>query len=117
MVAREDIQALADEIAAKFPEVERVILFGSHAYGTPGEWSDVDLMVLMPTDESRSAASLRICRAVTHRFARDILVYDPAVARRRYELWDPIIRHAFDGGQVLYERSERGHARLARERR
>ena len=110
MVAREDIQALADEIAAKFPEVERVILFGSHAYGTPGEWSDVDLMVLMPFEGSGFRATGRVSRAVSHDFPRDLIVYDPADARERYELWDPIVRHAFDRGEVLYERDRQAVA-------
>lgn len=30
-------------------EVEQVILFGSHAYGWPHEWSDIDIAVISPT--------------------------------------------------------------------
>jgi len=29
--------------------VKRVILFGSHAYGRPHEWSDIDIVVISPT--------------------------------------------------------------------
>jgi len=29
-------------------QVERVILFGSHAYGRPHEWSDIDIVVISP---------------------------------------------------------------------
>jgi predicted nucleotidyltransferase len=36
------------QIAAQF-DPERIILFGSHAYGTPNADSDVDLLVVMPT--------------------------------------------------------------------
>ena len=101
MVAREDIQALADEIAEKFPEVERVILFGSHAYGTPHEHSDVDLMVLMPTDDRRASRE-----AVAEAVGRpgipvDIKVFDPAEAARRFLDWDPVVRHALERGLVL----------------
>src|SRR4051794_31061312 len=41
------IRKLAREIAEKF-RPERIILFGSHAYGTPHADSDVDLLVIMP---------------------------------------------------------------------
>ncbi|MFV9503604.1 MAG: nucleotidyltransferase domain-containing protein [Oscillochloridaceae bacterium umkhey_bin13] len=44
MVPSEQIQALADQIAAAF-QPEQIILFGSYAYGTPGRHSDVDLLV------------------------------------------------------------------------
>ncbi len=30
-------------------KVERVILFGSHAYGRPHEWSDIDVAIISPT--------------------------------------------------------------------
>ena len=32
---------------------EKVLVFGSFAYGTPGEHSDVDLLVVMPIRQSR----------------------------------------------------------------
>ena len=105
MIAREDIQALADEIAAKFPSVERVILFGSYAYGTPTAWSDVDLLVLMPFVGRPIDVRREVRRRIMPDFSSDIKVYTPEDARERYELWDPIIRHAFDKGEVLYEQN------------
>jgi len=32
---------------------EKVVVFGSYAYGTPGQDSDVDLLVVKPIDRSR----------------------------------------------------------------
>ena len=112
MIRRDSIQALADEIAARFPAVERVILFGSHAYGTPREHSDVDLVVLMDF-EDRGAGLARdpgwaIDRAVPRSFPRDILVYRPSDFERRYREFDPIPRMAADHGVVLYEREAAG---------
>lgn len=40
------IRAIAKHIAEKF-DPEEIILFGSHAYGKPTAWSDVDLLVVM----------------------------------------------------------------------
>ena len=42
------IRALVKLIAEKF-DPEEIILFGSHAYGKPHAWSDVDFLVVMDT--------------------------------------------------------------------
>ena len=39
------IRAIAKYIVEKF-DPEEIILFGSHAYGKPTAWSDVDLLVV-----------------------------------------------------------------------
>ena len=51
MVTREDIQATCDDIVREFAPLQ-VILFGSYAYGTPTEDSDVDLLVVMDIPKS-----------------------------------------------------------------
>ena len=119
MVSDDDIQALADDIAAKF-DVERIILFGSHAYGTPHEWSDVDLAVLTNDELLLRDGSLnaiqRIRRAIKRRFATDLLLYDSAGFWRRYREFDPIPRMAVDHGRTLYERNGEGVVRQGRGR-
>ena len=42
------IRAIANIIAEKF-DPEKIVLFGSHAYGRPKPWSDVDLLFVMDT--------------------------------------------------------------------
>ena len=46
MVTRQEIQATCDDIVREFALLQ-VILFGSYAYDTPTEDSDVDLLVVM----------------------------------------------------------------------
>ena len=104
MVPREQIQALADEIAAKFA-VERIVLFGSHAYGRPTADSDVDLLVLMEFEGRAFPQEVAIRLAVRPAFAWDTIVRTPADAARRYRQLDPLVRDAFDKGQVLYDRN------------
>lgn len=53
MITREDIQATCDDIVCEFAPLQ-VILFGSYAYGTPTEDSDVDLLVVMEIPESET---------------------------------------------------------------
>ena len=54
MVTRQAIQATCDDIVREFAPLQ-VILFGSYAYGTPTESSDVDLLVVMPVTKSETS--------------------------------------------------------------
>src|SRR6266705_865839 len=49
------IRRFAREVAEHF-HPDKIILFGSHAYGTPHADSDVDLLVIMPTSDQHSQA-------------------------------------------------------------
>ena len=103
MVAMDEVEALSREIAREF-DPEKIILFGSHAYGTPAEYSDVDLLVIMPFDGTGFDQSLEILDRVDPRFAIDLIVRRPDDTERRYREFDPLIRDALDRGRVLYER-------------
>ena len=55
---------------------ERVILFGSYAYGDPKPWSDVDLLIVMESRLTPNKQRLAIARALSPRpFAMDLLIY------------------------------------------
>ena len=47
MVSRRAIRKFSDEVARRF-KPQKIILFGSYAYGSPTPDSDVDLLVVMP---------------------------------------------------------------------
>jgi predicted nucleotidyltransferase len=84
-----------------------VILFGSYAYGEPKETSDVDLLVVMDFDMPPVDKALEIRKAINARdypFEIDIILRTPNDTVRRYRGFDPLIRHALNNGQVLYER-------------
>src|SRR5207248_3147569 len=69
------IRRFARQIAERF-QPDKIILFGSYAYGTPHEDSDVDLLVIMPAlDELYQALKIRL--AVPAPFAMDLLVRTP----------------------------------------
>ena len=51
--AYEDLlQAATQRLVAEF-QPEEIYLFGSHAWGTPGQDSDIDLMVIVPQSDER----------------------------------------------------------------
>lgn len=102
-----EILDLARRIAAAFAP-ERIVLFGSHAYGVATDQSDVDLLIVMPFEGSAHAQSLRVWAATRPHFPVDLVVRRPADTARRYAQWDPLIREALEKGKVLYERDGSG---------
>ena len=77
MITRENIQATCDDIVREFAPLQ-VILFGSYAYGTPTEDSDVDLLVVMEISESEtSRQASEIWQRIPYRFSMDLLVRSP----------------------------------------
>lgn len=106
-IPREAIQAVADRIAEKF-DPDKIILFGSYAYGDPKPWSDVDLLVVMDTPHEEWLLTLAISRALSpFRFGVDVLVRSPAVIERRVALGDWFLKDIITKGDVLYERTGR----------
>jgi len=81
---------------------QQVILFGSYAYGRPGEDSDVDLLVVKDLDESVLKDKVRIRRAWWSMPRRepllpfDLILVSPQRHRERLEnaggFYDEIIR-------------------------
>lgn len=104
MVVMQDINEFAAAIVREF-RVERIILFGSHAYGEPTKDSDVDLLVDMEFGGKGLQKSLEILNLIDPPFAVDVLVRRPEDTLRRYAENDPLIREALDRGKVLYERN------------
>ena len=102
MITREDIQATCDDIVREFAPLQ-VILFGSYAYGTPTEDSDVDLLVVMdiPESETRRQAT-EIRRRISRRFPMDVLVRSPEEIAYRVSYNDWFLREITEKGKMLY---------------
>ncbi len=102
MVTRQDIQATCDDIVREFAPLQ-VILFGSYAYGTPTEESDVDLLVVMDIRESETRRqAVEIGQRITHRFSMDLLVRSPEEIAYRVSYNDWFLREITEKGEVLY---------------
>lgn len=84
----------------------RIVLFGSYAYGSPTEDSDVGLMVVMPKDDSgvrNRERALAIRSAIPKSFPLDLLVHDPEDIAWRLEEGGCFLRDVFSKECVLYE--------------
>jgi predicted nucleotidyltransferase len=108
MASMRQIRSVAQRIGREF-RPERVILFGSHAYGRPSADSDVDLMVIMSVRGDPMEKAVEIRRKVRPPFPTDLLVRTPAEVRRRLAWNDGFLKEVIEKGKVLYES---GHARM-----
>src|SRR5713226_6281491 len=77
------IRRFAREVAERF-QPEKIILFGSYAFGTPNQDSDVDLLVIMPARNQLHQA-FRIRLNTEHRFPLDLIVRTPKNMQWRLE--------------------------------
>lgn len=85
---------------------DKVILFGSYAYGNPTPDSDVDLLVVMPARNELDQA-LRIDEALDRGFALDLIVRAPRNLERRLRWGDFFLQEIVGRGKVLYEKTDR----------
>lgn len=98
-----DIQQIVQQIVARF-QPEKVILFGSYARQTAiTADSDVDLLVLMETDEQPLHTAARIAGAVDHPFPLDILVSTPTEFEASLARRGNFATQVTKEGIVLYE--------------
>ncbi len=83
---------------------EKIILFGSQARGDAGPDSDVDLLVIMPT-ESKRDTTIKIGAALhASGLPKDIVVVTPDEFERRKNIVGSIAYPAHHEGRLLYER-------------
>jgi predicted nucleotidyltransferase len=102
------IRRFARQVAEIF-QPEKIILFGSYAYGRPHADSDVDILVIMPARNELDQA-VKICQTVDYEFPLDLLVRTPKNVAWRIAEGDSFLREVVERGKVLYEKA---HARVA----
>jgi len=103
--SEESIREMVRRIVEGF-HPEMVVLFGSHARGSAGPDSDVNLRVVMPVTGSKRDLTIRIRKALAGMgLAKDVIVATPEELDRHRELVGTIIYPAMHEGRVVYERS------------
>jgi predicted nucleotidyltransferase len=99
------IRRYARQIAERF-KPDKIILFGSFAYGEPNEHSDVDLLVVMKCSNETSQA-VRIRTVFEAPFPLDLIVRTPKRLQRRIKEGNWFLRDVTEKGTVLYEKRNR----------
>ena len=101
------IRRLCQQIVEAF-HPEKIILFGSRAYGKPRGDSDIDLLVIMPYEGSHRAQAVRIHNHLNVLAPMDIVVRTPEEVQERIEMGDQFMREIVARGKVIYEAHHTG---------
>ncbi|MEG4485094.1 nucleotidyltransferase domain-containing protein [Microcoleus sp. D2_18a_B4] len=96
------IMELSRAIANKF-QPQKIILFGSYAYGNPTEDSDVDMLVVLSSDGNNIRKTWEILNQTQPNFAVDLLVRTPSEIEQRLAWNDLFLREIIEKGKVIYE--------------
>ena len=102
MTINAKIKDLCRQIVENF-QPEKVILFGSYAYGKPNEDSDVDLLVVMPFEGRNVQKAIEIRRKIKTKLPLDLLVRTSEQVKQRIEMEDFFMQDIVTEGKVLYE--------------
>jgi len=102
MIEMQRIRDLTSRIAREF-NPHRIILFGSHAYGQPGEDSDVDILVVLPFKGRSVRKAIEIRNRVNPEIPVDLIVRTPEEVADRVAKNDWFMREIVEKGRTLYE--------------
>lgn len=88
--------------------VEKIILFGSHAYGMPNDQSDIDILVIknIPADEIRNFR-ITLKKALwvklgKYDYSIDIIVDNEKRIQERINLGDLFYKEIYTKGKIIY---------------
>lgn len=101
---------ILSEITATLKQygIEKIILFGSYAYGTPNKDSDIDLLVIkdIPENETRDFR-IKLKKALWLKLGKlnysfDILVDNEQRIQKRIEMGDLFYKEIYSKGKLIY---------------
>ena len=102
MVEMRKIRELTSQIARAF-NPDKIILFGSHAYGQASSDSDVDILVVLPFKGKPVRKAIEIRNRVNAELPLDLIVRTPDQLADRLAQNDWFIREIVERGRTLYE--------------
>jgi len=106
-ITEQKIQEVVDKVVKEY-QPEKIILFGSWAWGEPQEDSDIDLFIVKKTDRPSREVAREIDGSISPRpFPIDFIVYTPeeveeSINKKRNLFIEDIVRN----GKVLYTKPE-----------
>lgn len=106
---KKEIQKIADQIVKNY-HPEKIILFGSYAWGKPTKSSDVDFFVVKNSYKEKRFRTTEVDRIINstidieERMPVDVIVYTPEELSQRLRLGDFFINRIVKEGKNLYEK-------------
>ncbi|MFA5771289.1 MAG: nucleotidyltransferase domain-containing protein [Thermoplasmata archaeon] len=103
MIKRSTINKIAEKIKNQY-KPEKIILFGSYAWGKPTEESDIDLFIIKRTRMRPIDRRIQVRHIVNLRrmIAFSPVVFTPKEMKYLLEIGDPFIKEIMAMGKVLY---------------
>jgi predicted nucleotidyltransferase len=101
---REELGKIIDTLSREY-KPRQIILYGSQAHGTPGQASDIDLLIVKDSRESpyrRVVQVRRLLRDPQRRIPVDLLVVTPTELEERLARGDQFLQKIISQGEVLY---------------
>jgi predicted nucleotidyltransferase len=104
MIDEDLIQQIADRIVTHV-EPDKVVLFGSWAWGEPDADSDLDILVVKESSLRRDKRAREVRQLfASRRFPLDVVVYTPHEVEQCLRMKGSFVKYILDQGRVLYER-------------
>ncbi len=98
------IKKIAKRIEEKY-KPEKIILFGSYAWGKPTRDSDADLFIIKKTQERKIKRIQRVFSFLRDKdILLDVLVYTPKEVEMRLKIGDFFIEDIIKNGKLIYEK-------------
>jgi uncharacterized protein len=100
------ISQLIDRLKEQY-QPEKIILFGSYAYGNPDEESDIDLLIIKDTSErpiDRRITVRKLISDIRNKIPFSSLVLTPEEISHQLTIGDDFYKEIINKGLVLYER-------------
>ena len=101
---KDTIQRILDKLVTGYAP-QKVILYGSYAYGKPDRDSDIDLLIIKDTSErfiDRWVTVQQILTGTHPSIPVETLVLTPQEMERRLAIGDQFVEEIITRGEVLY---------------
>jgi len=115
VVQPQQILSAIDVIATNY-KPQKILLFGSYAYGVPNSDSDVDLLVLKNFSGSPHRQFVEIHKTLKVSFPLDLLVRRAEDVEKRIKSNDFFLKEVIENGIVLYAANDAGVGEKGRKR-
>ncbi|MBI3600315.1 MAG: nucleotidyltransferase domain-containing protein [Nitrospinae bacterium] len=102
MITKDRIDEIVKRIVENY-HPEKIILFGSYAYGTPSEDSDLDLLIIKDSNLPRYKRGREVRRYLRGlKLAIDLVVYTKEEIQKWSDVRTAFITTAVERGKILY---------------
>jgi len=104
MNRKEIVDRIVEKIKRQY-QPEKIVIFGSYAWGDPTKDSDIDLLIVKKTEQKHRQRMLTVRRILSEENALvglDILVYTPEEIAKRLKINDSFISKILKKGNIFY---------------